>query len=90
MTKSILKVMIVKKTIGNIIVKMIGNIIPRKNLLTKKMIAVSFTMIHARAEMERVARAKGSPMMFPMRIPFRPYEALEFSIFLNDGECSDP
>ena len=42
-------------------------------------------------EMEMVARAKGSPIMFPMRMPLRPpYWPLEFSIFLNDGECSEP
>lgn len=39
-------------------------------------------------EMEIVASAKGSPITFPMLNPRRgaPYCALEFSIFLSDGE----
>jgi hypothetical protein len=43
-------------------------------------------------EMEIVARANGSPITFPMLNPLRgePYCALEFSIFLSDGEWREP
>lgn len=37
------------------------------------------------AEMEIVARAKGSPIMLPVLTPRRPY-CLEFSILRKDGE----
>jgi hypothetical protein len=37
-----------------------------------------------------VARANGSPIMFPMLTRLRPYWGLEYSIFLSDGERSDP
>lgn len=37
------------------------------------------------AEIEMVARAKGSPMMLPVSTPRRPY-CLEFSILRKDGE----
>lgn len=37
------------------------------------------------AEMEMVARAKGSPIMLPVLTPRRPY-CLEFSILRKDGE----
>lgn len=37
------------------------------------------------AEIEMVARAKGSPIMLPVLTPRRPY-CLEFSILRRDGE----
>ena len=39
---------------------------------------------------EIVARANGSPMMFPKLMRLRPYWALEYSIFPSDGERSEP
>ena len=42
------------------------------------------------AAIEMVARAKGSPMMFPRLMRLRPYWALEYSIFVSDGERSEP
>lgn len=41
------------------------------------------------AEMEIVARAKGSPTMLPILTPRRPY-CLLFSILRRDGEWSEP
>ena len=39
---------------------------------------------------EIVARANGSPMMFPKLMRLRPYWALEYSILPSDGERSEP
>jgi hypothetical protein len=39
---------------------------------------------------EMVASANGSPMIFPRLIRLRPYGGREYSIFLSDGEWSDP
>lgn len=39
---------------------------------------------------EIVASANGSPIMFPRLMRLRPYWGLEYSIFLSDGESSDP
>lgn len=40
--------------------------------------------------MEMVARAKGSPRMLPIWIPFLRLPYREFSIFLRDGEYNEP
>jgi len=42
------------------------------------------------AAIEIVARANGSPMMFPKLMRLRPYWGLEYSIFPSDGERSEP
>lgn len=41
-------------------------------------------------EMEIVAKAKGSPRIFPIWMPFRRPYPRELSIFPSDGECAEP
>ena len=43
--------------------------------------------IQLTAAIEIVARAKGSPMIFPIWMPLRPYC---LDSILSDGECSEP
>jgi hypothetical protein len=43
-------------------------------------------LVNLTAAMEMVARANGSPIMFPRLTRLRAYWLLEYSIFLIDGE----